>query len=516
MNRRVVVWAVAAGLTVSGTVAQGFGGGGGSAPAAQAAPVPLSGRNPQAGSVNAGQAAAPGAGVNTLSPSVQASGAFTGSTPGAQPAFSGQLTLADAIQRGLDYNLGTAQWANTVRQAEGQSRSARAALLPHLNASLTEQVQQLSLHAAGFNFKLPSSAGFSIPAVVGPFSYMDLQAALSESVLDFTALRNYHATQQTLRANQLEQQDARNLVVLGVGGAYLGVVAAQARLSSAEAQLATAQAILQQSQEKKSVGAVPQLTVNQNQVQASIQQLQLATLRNDVAKRKIDLARMIGLPPTADYQLTDAVPFAAPPALGESQAVAAALSQRLDLQAAQAQTAAARDALAAAHGERLPSASISGSYGVLGTTFASNAHGVFSLAGTISLPLWNGGRVSGDIQQADAALAQRQSEAADLRAQIEAQVREAYLDLGTASTEVEVAQNNLNVAQQALQMTRDRFQAGVINTVELIQAQQQVSAADQDYINSVYAHNLAKLTLARDLGNAPTSWTQYLKAVPAH
>jgi len=501
-------------LLAGAAAAQGLGGAP-AASAAQAMPLPLSGLNPQAGSVTATQNATPGAGVNTLSPNVVAQGAFAGSIAPAAPAFNGKLSLADAIQRGLSYNLGAAQWSNAVRQAAGQSRSARAALMPNLNGSLTEQLEQLSLRATGFNFKLPSSAGFSIPGVVGPFSYMDLQASLSQSLLDFTALNNYRSRQQSLRATELEFQNARDLVVLGVGGAYLGVIAAESRIGAAEAQLATANAILNQSQQRRGVGAAPQLTVNQNQVQASIQQLQLATLRNDLAKRKIELARMIGLPPNSAYQITDAVPFAPPPAMTEEQAVALALRQRTDLEAAAAQSGAAQMSVAAARAERLPSASIAGSYGVIGTSIAQNSHGVFTLAGTLNLPLWHGGRTSGDIEQAEAALAQRQSEAADLHSQIEAQVQEDYLDLNTAASEVQVAQNNLSVAQQALQMTRDRFQAGVINTVELIQAQQQVSAAEQDFIGSVYAHNLAKLTLARDLGNAPASWTRYLKVEPA-
>jgi len=489
-------------------------------PASQAAHLPLSGRAPQAGSVNATQASTPGAGVNTLNPSVSASGAFAGSSPApASRPFSGRLSLADAIHRGLAYNLGAGQWSYTVSQAQGEERVARSALLPNLSGSVAETSQQTDLKAMGFRLNLPSSgiaAGLSFPSVVGPFSYMQLQASLSQSLLDLTALNNYRASQQSLRANQLEFQDARDLVVLGVGGAYLGVIAAQARLASARAELETANAILNQSQQRQSVGALAKLTVDQNQVQAAIQQLQLTTLRNDLAKQKINLARMIGLPPDGNFQLSDAVPFAPPPPLSLQAALARALEQRADLRAAAAQAEAARAALAAARDERLPSAVFTGNYGVIGTNPWTSSHGVYTVTGTLRIPIWLGGKVGGDVEQANAALAQRQAELADTRSQIEAQVRDAFLDLGAAASQVVVAQNNLKVAHEALQMTRDRFQAGVINTVELIQAQQAVATAEQDYINSVYAHNLAKLTLARALGDAPASWTQYLATAPAH
>ncbi len=479
---------------------------------AQAAHLPLSGRSPQAGSVTAAQAANTAAGINTLNPSVAVSGEFAGSTPGVAP-FAGRLSLADAIARGLAYNLGAGQWSNTVLQAQGQAQVARSALLPDVNGSFSDTEQQLDLKAQGIRFSAPLTgalAGFSFPSVVGPFNYTQLQATLAQSLLNFTALNNYRASQDSLRAQRMELSDARDLVVLGVGGAYLGVIAAQARLQAARAQLDTANAILLQSQQKQSVGTVPALTVDQNQVQAAIQQLQLTTLRNDLAKRKINLARMIGLPPNSNYSLSDAVPYAPPPALTLQAALAQALERRADLQAAAAQAEAARSALAAAQDERLPSASVSGTYGVIGAAPWSSSHGVFTVIGTVSIPLWQGGRVAGDVKQAHAALNQRQAELQDLRAQIEAEVREAFLDLSAAASEVSVARANLTVAREALQMTRDRFQAGVINTVELIQAQQAVATAEQDWINSVYADNVAKLTLARALGDAQASWPKYL------
>lgn len=480
-------------------------------PPQTAAHLPVSGLAPQAGAVNAAQRVTPGAGVNTLQPSLSASGEFAGSVPGA--AFNGRLSLADAIRRGLAYNLGEAQWSDTARQAAGAALSARSALLPNLSGSFSENVQQTDLKAMGFRFNPGLSgigAGLSFPSVVGPFNYMQLQASLAQSLVDFTALNNYRASQATLRADQLELRDARSLVVLGVGGAYLGVIAAQARLASAQAQLTTANAILDQAQQKQQVGSVARLTVDQNQVQAAIQQLQLSSLQNDLNKQKINLARMIGLPPNANFQITDAVPYAPPPPLTLTVALSRALVSRADLQAAAAQAEAARSALAAARAERLPSASVGADYGLIGTTLTDTSHGVFAVAATVHIPLWQSGRVKGDLEQAQAALDHRQAEQADLRGQIEAQVQEAFLDLATAADQVKVAQNNLTVAREALSMARDRFQAGVSNTVELIQAQQQVAVADQDLINSTYAHNLAKLTLARALGDAPAVWPQYL------
>jgi outer membrane protein TolC len=160
-------------------------------------------------------------------------------------------------------------------------------------------------------------------------------------------------------------------------------------------------------------------------------------------------------------------------------AVAQAEQQRADLKAAQSQVEAAAKALAAARAERLPSASVSGYYEVIGTNPAQS-HGAFSVVGTLSIPIWQGGKTAGDIAQAEAVLAQRQAELDDTRGQIEAEVREAYLDLEAAAGQVEVARKNLQVAQETLEMARARMEAGVINTVEVVQAQQTVSSAQLD------------------------------------
>jgi outer membrane protein TolC len=171
---------------------------------------------------------------------------------------------------------------------------------------------------------------------------------------------------------------------------------------------------------------------------------------------------------------------------------------------------AAAKALSAARAERLPSVAVSGDYQVIGTNPAQS-HGAFTVAGALSIPLWQGGRTAGDIAGAEAVLAQRQAELDDTRGQIEAEVRQACLDLEAAAGQVEVARQNLQVAQETLEMTHARMEAGVINTVEVVQAQQTVASAQLDLIDSVFAHNLAKLSLARALGHATDRLSSLLK-----
>ena len=446
--------------------------------------------------------------VNTLNTTVQVQGPYSGSARSDKP-FSGALSLREAVERGLEYNLGAVGLNTAVRQSQAQARISRSALLPNLNGSLRENIQQTNLRALGLRISAPIP-GFSIPSIAGPYNYFDLRATLTQKLADLTALNNYRSAKEVARANMYNAQDARDLVVLAVGGAYLQVIAAQARVESAKVQLDTSKALYRQTFERRQNGLLAQIDVNRSQVQQQTQQQRLSTLENDFAKQKINLARLTGLPPNESYQLTDDLPFAAPPAISETDAIAQALATRADLKAAAAQLSSASYQRRAARAERLPSLDVAADYGVIGTNPAQS-HGTFTVVGTLRVPIWQGGRAEGDIAQADAALDQRRAEVQDIRGRIESDVRGALLDLQAATSQVELSRNNRQLARQTAELTKQRLDAGIADTLEMVQSQEAIATADLDTITSLFAHNLAKLSLARSLGQAAENLDAYLK-----
>ena len=476
----------------------------------QAAQLPLSGRTGQTGSATAAQNTVPGttASVDTLNPTIQVQGPYAGSanSTAAMP-FSGKLGLREAIQRGLVYNLGASGQAQAARQAKAAGHVARSVLLPNLSGTISGTDETENLAALGLHFTLP---GFSFPTLVGPFNYVDVRANLTQSILDLTALNNYRSANQISRADQLSALDAKDLVVLAVAGTYLQALAAKARVDAAQAQLDTANALYQQTLQQRNVGLVAQIDANRSQVQALTQQERLLSLQNDLAKQKINLARLTGLPANDQYELSDDVPFAPAPPIAVQEALQQALMQRSDLKAAESQVRAAELTRSAARAERLPSISVTANFGAIGPTPAES-RGTYTLAGTVRVPIWLGGRTEADISQADAVLAQRKAELDDLKGSIEGQVRNAYLDLQTATSQVDVAKTNLAVSQETLVLTRQRFDAGVTDAVEVVQSQQTVATAQLDYINSIFAHNVAKLSLARAIGGTADNLAQFLK-----
>ena len=472
--------------------------------------LPLSGRSAQNGAVQAQQVASPSGGTNTISSSIQVTGNFSGSVPGAPDADLAKLTLADALKLGLKNNLGTISSNNSVRAARAQRLQELSALLPNIAANASETVTQVNLAAYGFQFKLPPGLNFSIPSVVGPFSYSQLQGTVSQSIYDPVQRRNWQASKETERASALSAKDARELVVLAVGGAYLQTAAATASMMSQRAQVANAQAVYRQAVTRKAAGTNSKIDVMRSLVELQTQQQRLSSLEAELRKEKIALARLVGLPLDREIVLSEALCFIPIEVPSAPAAIQQARAQRADLRSSEAQVSAAERIVSAARAERLPSLSVDGDYGVLGPN-PSNAHGVFAVTGSVNVPIWQGGRTRADIQQAEATLQQREAELADQRSAIEQQIRDGLIELETAVGQVRVADSNRGYAQETLSESRDRFVAGVATTVEVVQAQEQVASAENDYISSLFSFDLARLSLARATGDAEAELPNLLK-----
>ena len=292
--------------------------------------------------------------------------------------------------------------------------------------------------------------------------------------------------------------------------AYLQIIADASRVASIEAQVTTARAIYDRAVDQRKAGVSPGIDVLRAQVELKTQQQRLLAQQNQFDKDKLSLARVIGLPPGQTFNLADTVPFAPLGEFTQEEALRTAMAQRPDYQSAKKMVEAANDALKAARAEWYPTVDLNGFYGDAGKTL-NNSHGVFTLTGALSFNIFNGGRIRADEEQAQAALKQRSDELADLGGQIDFQVRASFLDIKTAADQVEVAHDNLELASQALVQAQDRFKAGVADTIEVVQAQESVAAANDSVISALFAHNVAKAGLARALGLAEQGIKRFIE-----
>jgi outer membrane protein TolC len=448
--------------------------------------IPAAGQYPATGS-GAGQA-----------------GALSGSVPsGAASDEVLRLTLRDAITRALRYNLATIESGENAQIARGRRLLALSKLLPQVSAGLSENVEQLSLATFGLQ-QIPG-----IPNIVGPFSYTSVEATASQTIFSFESIQRFRAARTAEQAAQLSYQDILDAVTLTVGNAYLQVIEADSRIQAQQAQVRNAQALYDQALDEVEAGTAPRIEATRTEVQLHTEQYNFSVARNNFELAKLALGRAIGLPLGQQCELADHVPYSEinPPTVEDALNIA--YRSRSDFRAALEDAQSATQTLSAARGERYPVVAVNGDYGDIGPTLG-HSHGDFTFQAAVKVPIFTGGRIKGDITQAEAALQQRKAEAENIRGQIDYDVRTAFLNLNAAKEQVAVAKQNVDLANENLARSKDRFASGVTDSVEIVQSEQSLASANDQYITSLYNHNLAKLSLARALGVARTSYEQYL------
>ena len=412
------------------------------------------------------------------------------------------LSIDDAIQRGLKQNLGIILQSSAVQSANGSRLEQLQQLLPTITADAQIQVQQIDL--ASFGLKIP---GFN--PIIGPFQTIDFRASLQQNVLNLTALQTYIASRHSFAASRLTAEDARDMVVLTVGNAYLLCIADQARIVAINSALKTAKLTYDQAVDSHDAGVSPRLDVLRAQVDYQTEQQNLISSENQLAKDKIALARAIGLPLDQKYDLTDTAPYKSLDNLDPNLDFEQAVKTRKDLAAAAEQVQSAESARKAAYDDRLPTAQISGNFGDIGET-VNHSHGTYTATGTISAPILQIVKDKGEQDVANAELAQAKARLSDATQQVNADVRSAILDIQSAAKLVEATKSNVDLATEALSEAQQRFHAGVADNLPVSQAQTTFEQANDQYISALYQHNVAKLSLARALGVAQTNYKDYL------
>jgi outer membrane protein TolC len=439
------------------------------------------------------------------SPSLSQQNPFTGSVPqGKATAEALPLSFKDAIDLGLKNNLGLLLQSDAMLAARGQKWKELSDLLPNLSGAISENASQVNLQAQGI--RIPG-----IPPVIGPFGFFDARLYLKQSILNLKALDRTRGARANEKAAEYTYKDARDIVVLAVGNAYLQALAGAARVESAQAQFETAQALHNKAVDQLNAGVSPAIDSLRAKVQMQSREQQLIVAKNDYAKQKLALARAIGLPVAQEFTLTDEAPYEPLTAMGLEESLRRAYLSRSDYLAAVQQVRAAEHFRRAATAEHFPGIDFSGNYGDLGVN-PGNSHGSFQVSGILTIPIFGGGKTHADVLQAEATLRQNRQQLENLREQIEYEIRTALLDLEAASEQVRVTQSSVDLANQTLTQARDRFTAGVTDNLEVVQAQESVASANESYISSLYAHNLAKVSLARAIGFAEQGVRQYLQS----
>jgi outer membrane protein TolC len=421
-------------------------------------------------------------------------------SPTALPIF-----LEDAVARGLKQNLGGLLSSDALSGAQGERWQALSALLPNLTTAASFGARQIDVRSLiGIN-NVPGH-----PPVIGPFGVFDTRAYLDQSVFNWESIESARSSAAQVKSAQYSYKNARELIVVVVVSNYLLVIADQSQVESALAQRDTAKVLFDQTTDQKKAGLAAAVDVLRSDVELQAREQRLILARNNLAKQKRVLARAIGLPAGQTIDIATEVAYQPLTTSTLDESLQQAYSSRADYKSLTEQVRSAELQKKAASAERYPTLSAVVDYGTIGTNFASN-HGTLDAAAELRLPIFQGGKVHGDNLVADSVLARTKQRLENLRAVIDQQVRDAFLDLQDTAQEVSVETNAIQLATQTLQQSRDRFSSGVTDNIEVVQAQESLADANDAYISSLYRYNIAKISMARAVGVAESKYALYLK-----
>ena len=389
----------------------------------------------------------------------------------------------------------------------GDRLRALAALLPALTANARQTYENLSFKELGI--RLPASAPFQLPPTSGGFGYQDARVSVTQQVYNAGLRDKYRAQQDNEEASIFSQRDARDVVVFAVGTAYMQVIASSARVATAQAQLASAKELERQTAHRVTSEVSPEIDSLRSQVERQSAEQRLTNASNQLEKDRLTLARITGLAIDQQFDVTDGLDYHPVTNLTSEMATEEALRGRADLASAEASLHAAQATLRGEKAQRLPVISFNADFGGAGAN-TGNFNSVYTVSGNVSVPIYTGGRIREDIEQARSDVARREAEYADLKGRIAYDVRVAWLDLTASDSGVAVATRNEALAEKALVQSQDRYSNGVTNYLELVQAQEAVVVANDNYIQSLYSYKVALISLARAMGGAETKLSQLL------
>ena len=415
-----------------------------------------------------------------------------------------QETLPLSLKRAVEIALApegsprVALAEEAIRQSQTGIAQARAAFLPDIETSVTDQSETVNLRSFGLNFPLP--AGVSFPSLVGPFSVFDARATAQQSVFDFSSIRKYQSSKVTVEATRADAETTRKQVSDTVARSYLACLRADAKLETERANVDLSDALLKLSNRQKTAGTGLAIEVTRAQVQLANDRQNLIVAENDRRKAVLQLLRAIGLSLDARVEFTDKLAYK-PVDVGPMEAaLEKARKERAELKAQAKREEIAKLNYGSVKAERLPSLSAFGNYGTIGPEIIG-ALPTRSVGLTLKVPVFDGGRKDARRAESFSLLRQEEIRSRDVKQQVELDVRLALDSIKSAASQVETARDGLTLAENELAQARRRYEGGVANSIEVTDAQTRLDRARDNSIAALYNYNLARLDLATATGS---------------
>jgi outer membrane protein len=407
-----------------------------------------------------------------------------------------RLTLNQAVALALKENPTEQIAILTAAQSEQDKNIARADLLPQVSARISDEAEKVNL-LAQFGGRAIPIPGF--PKTLGPYQVFSAGPSVSAPIFDLTLWERYQASRNTVNASKANSLSTREQVILLTVSQYIGTLRAMANVQASQSRVDLAQALYDQAADLQKEGVGTGIDTLRANVELQNEKQRLLEAQNDRETSLYALSRLLNLDPRQKIELADSLSFFDTPQPEVEASMEEALADRQEWKALSSQIKAAENQKKAAQDSRLPSVRFDGEFAYLGTS-GNTTLPTYTYEGSVNLPLFTGGRIRAEVVSADLEIRKLEEQQADLRNQIALDVKTALLNLDSARSEVQVANLGVQLSKEEVDQARDRFKAGVANNIEVIQAQDSLSRANDNQIAALYRFNQARADYARSIG----------------
>ena len=417
-----------------------------------------------------------------------------------------RLTLKQAVALAIKQN--PTQQIGLINAAESvqDKNISRSAFLPQANLRVADSANRVNLQAE-FGGKPIFPGSPQLPGHVGPYQIFSAGPTFSSPIIDLSLWRRYRAARENVTASKADSLSTREQVILLVVSQYIGTLRSVANVEASRSRVELAQALYDQAADLQKEGVGTGIDTLRANVELQNEKQVLIQAENDRDASLFGLSKLLNLDPRQRIELADSLSFFDTPQPEVDSSIDQALSAREEWKAIEAREKSAKFDKQSTQYERLPSLRFDGNWAYLGTNI-NNGIPTYQYQASFDVPIFTSGRIKAEVTKSDLELQKLEQQKADLRNQIALDVKTSLLNLQSARNEVQVANLGIKLAKDEVDQARDRFKAGVANNIEVIQAQDALSRANDNQIAALYRFNQARADYARAIGQMEKTYAK--------
>lgn len=412
-----------------------------------------------------------------------------------------ELTLHQAVEIALKQNPSVQIAALNLAESHRESGIALSQLLPEANFNVSDRAIRANIQA-NIGISVP---GF--PKAVGPFQVFQTGADFSAPIFDLSLWRRWQAARQDIASAEAERLSVREQITLLVVSQYLGALRSGAEISAAQSQVDLAQALYNQASDMQKRGVATSVDVLRANVELQNEKQALIVAETNERIALYGLGKLLNLNPQEQITLSDQISFFETPSISMDQSLADAYTTRPEIRQIEAERQSLKYQKAAESESRFPALRFDGNYEQQGLS-TSTIIPTYVYAAGITFPIFIGGRIHNQIARDQLELEKISQSLQDEKNAIALQVETAAAQLDSARNQVQVANLGLQLARQEVQQSQDRFNAGVVDNIEVVSAQSSLARANENRIAALYEYNQARADLAHAIGRIESLYSK--------